>query len=361
MPIKFKKPQLTITYLEKRTFLVGIILGLFYSISILLFFGNLREIEKYFSSSIYNNLFIFDDKNESLIRLSYSLTSICLGFSFCVHYWFKKNRNYSFNFISNQALFILWFVIFSFSSFSKINAEIIGYQYFSEILIVLDDYKLLLFIVPLYIYLYNWGLISKKFSCKKWKIYSLLIICFISIIFYFNFKLFSSTSIKDYYISKNKWKREFLQNEITNSKKKYNIIFDSLTISTLRKDNTKSSIKFSEKINQAFNTKTPISLDTIIFAKVLVNNKLNFGYKFPYPNPKSIYYQTTFYSKYSSEYRELINLLELEQKFVESEMYNLKDYTLLSILINDIINKVRLNGNFTDKTPNQKHTTKKQL
>lgn len=327
MQPSFQKPPLSITFLGKKTFFTGLFIGLGYTITLLLFFAEFREIDRLISSISYDEILIFNQRDETIIRLCYCFTATVLGMSMTIHYWFRRKRTSYLRFISTQSMFIVWFFLFCIMSFKRQNPEVVAYQYYSEILIVLDDYKILLWLLPLHLFLYNWGNITRKFKARKWVLFSGIIITTFSLLLYASYNLIVSQKFTEYYIAKNQWKLDYITSETQKAKTNYNINFDEATLNTLKKNHIKASNKQIELIRNQFKESTPIDLESILIAKMIVHNNKSISYEWnrskfiiTYPHPYTIFKQLQCYSPKSNEYYELVELFKLEATHLIDEM-----------------------------------------
>lgn len=171
---KFNKAQI-----GRFRFFIGIIVGIGYSLILTLLFQMLSKTNNItiaMHDGNWNNL--INSKPDFFYRLFYGLLSVSLGFCFTTYLWMskmnleKRNDTRKIRFAQTNSIFVFGVIMLVLTRFFTIYMEF-NYDGFN---LNLKEYLgLIIFLLPLFIFLYNWSLISKLYQSKKALLISLLI------------------------------------------------------------------------------------------------------------------------------------------------------------------------------------------
>ena len=179
------KPILTIKKIGYLRFYLGILIGVGYSVFVNLW---LRLLD-------YTFFVLFDLFNEfpispeafyisSFNSLLLSLVSTTLGFSFTMYLWasnfvFEKKKVSHLNrFAHINSVFVFMLILFFLIRLLPFNT---GLRYDGYGIDAQSDYSYLLFILPVFIFLFNWAIISRVFKSGKFIIFSGIAVAIFSI------------------------------------------------------------------------------------------------------------------------------------------------------------------------------------
>lgn len=175
--MKKNKSDFTIEQIGRFRFFSGIIVGLIFSITLYVFFLNLIKVKDVLEAM--NNGYYktpFSEHPDFYHSFFWSLFSISLGFCFTIYLWtskptLKNRRETRINRIAHlNSLFVFGFIFLC--AFRLLEL----YMAFHFVDLEIKDYLgNLLFIVPVFIYVYNWLFILRIYKSIKSFLISLLL------------------------------------------------------------------------------------------------------------------------------------------------------------------------------------------
>jgi hypothetical protein len=277
IPKNTLKPNLSIDKIGVLRFWTGLAIGILFGFTLCLFFNYSREILRYLSGS-FSDIIILDKNTSLFFNVFFASFSSAIGFSVTFWFWMSGNKNK----YHKQRLFarlsqvnstiIIWIPLMIITRIGSILFVLLYAQrgYDSNLKLV-ENFKVLFLIFPLVIFFQNWITIRNIFKVKKWILYSFTYYLVVSMI---TFLLASAdTEIVDKnYSQRFQVEYEFIDNEVKRAKENYATKFEPSTIKTLKQWHTTSSKEQIKKIQNAFESKNAVSLDTIILQKIIVKN-----------------------------------------------------------------------------------------
>jgi len=183
--IKFK-PVLSIKKIGTLRFILGVLLGIGYSIFINFWF----RIIDYGFFIIFDFIHEFEISYKAFYISSYNswllaLVSTTIGFSFTIYFWSnsfifnKTKKNYKSRFTSTNSFFIAFLVLFYLNRLLVFNT---GLRHNELGIDFQTDYQYLTLLLPVFIFFCNWNTISRVFKSGKFIIYSGLSIIIFSVL-----------------------------------------------------------------------------------------------------------------------------------------------------------------------------------
>ena len=326
----FLKPKLTLKLLSKSSFWKAIVFGLGSSIILCLFLNFNREFFRFFSS--LNELVHYSEEEYFFADIFFAAFSSVFGFGVTIYFWVKDLKlNRRFKFLKMLALSnIFLFMIFPLNAISRMGTVILmplvnipGYDRHLQLHL---EFPIIFILVPIMMFLLYWQVIQRLFKTNFWMIKSLLVIIAWTLILFKGLSLDRSI-IDDSYRFSVRDRLENIDLEL-NKAKNAGVEFSPETIRTLEKFHTDSKLQMMEDVNAGFKLAKPLSIDTLILAKIILIN-LDHIKNFPsvvyheekwdmmwtYPLPEDVYGQLKFHSPNDIETRILFEIL--------SEMVNI--------------------------------------
>ena len=163
----FLKPELSIGNLGKRQFWTGIVMGVACAFVLSYFFNYSRESMRMMTYT--RDLFVLPEKEFRLYDLFFATFATSLGFGFTIIYWlFGRNRHikkhYLQMFTVSNAWLITMVALMLVARFGSILPlilySIIGYDGHLDLL---HNFRLLLVLIPVYVFLAQWNAIRMIF------------------------------------------------------------------------------------------------------------------------------------------------------------------------------------------------------
>lgn len=169
------KPILSISNIGKKQFYFGLIIGLGYSIT-LNYLLRLTTMFANFTFSSQNPYFLnYENYNFSpfIINLI-GISSVCFGFTYTTYIWLSKiclkNRKLRIRNRFGQANSIFIFYVCLLFLVRLLNFFIHNPIYLER------DFKISSYLLPTFVFLYNWNSINKIFKAQKFLVIIILII-----------------------------------------------------------------------------------------------------------------------------------------------------------------------------------------
>ena len=339
----FLKPELSIDTIGKSKFWTGIILGICAAFVLSLLLNYSRETFRMIT--FLRDPLILSDEEFRLFDLFFAALSTSLGFGVTLAYWLiGKNHSIRKDFLKVFAI--------SNTSFISISALAIVAKFGSNLAIVpyglhgydnqldfLHDHRLLLVLIPIYIFFNHWINIRLIFKVKKWISTSIIICVSIGLI------LFKTTFVEreilnNVFYNRNKEKFDYIENEFLKAQQ-IGIFFSDTTRQILQKKYADRIFNLVCKLKESFKNNEIVQLDTLILEKIVVHN-LNrheniwfrhindYDKNWPYVMPEEIYYQIFRHDNVNLETQLLFEILH-EQILLftaaEIDRSQIKNYT----------------------------------
>jgi hypothetical protein len=310
------KNKLSIKSIGIQYFSFGILIGVLYYLILMIFISYSRELFILSTLSYERDLFRLDDKSYYWIDMIISFINIVCAFGITLIIWciglFRRNVNKKPRYILYSNLAFLAFVVFV--TYSISYRVITLSSFFSVTLgiheIILKYFDIRLFIIaPFVIFFTLWLKIQIYYKSYIWIFISFAILLVTGFVFGINFPI-------DRDIIRNTYNEKFVE--------EYNYIDENLKLLYPKKDTnytyyheilrTKQSNEIHELLidsKTAFQNNESISIDTLIFQKILIHN-LNGEYFYCYSRKKDCW----LYAHPNDIYR-LINNEDINSRKIE--------------------------------------------
>lgn len=180
------KKDFKIEQIGRFRFYSGIIVGIQYSIILTFLFQMLSKANNItiaLNDGNWNNL--LNSKLDFYYTLFFGLLSVSLGFCFTTYLWMskpkteKRNETRKLRFAQTNSIFIFGVIMLVLTRFFSIY---MGFNYDGFYLDLKEYFGLIAFLLPLFIFLYCWTLISKIYKSKKVILISLMIVGILGLI-----------------------------------------------------------------------------------------------------------------------------------------------------------------------------------
>ena len=320
----FLKPELKLSNIGNRTFLMGILIGLTGSISVNLFYIYSRESIR--SISLMSDLVIFSDNIYRFFDLFYASLSVLFGFSIAIMYWFqfsryrlpRKRNHLRQAIIATACLFMIVPLAWVWRFGSVMGCEYEDSMDMDKYFSIYRDLKILIYLIPVYLFFVLWMYIQRYYRSFKWMGVAfpvLLLLVFIQ----WRFSRIDKSTLNNFYYEIHKSDFEYIDEQI-NKAKKENIHFDDQALKILRSYFEGESKTQIHEISLSFrNPNHIVPIDNIILEKILIHNLkyANHIYGWPYPNPFQLYIQILKHDPESLETKNLFEILEMEFNIVQ--------------------------------------------
>jgi hypothetical protein len=322
--ISLKKTKISIQNIEKKRFWLGILMGFISAISISLVFNQTREVFRLFTG-VSADLLILKNKELTFFNYFFASLSTTLGLAITIWIW-MSNRNHARKtdrlykqLARTNALFIFWLMLMMIARFGSILPVILfGVHGYESQLELYNDYWILFVLIPIVVFAQSWFSVRLVYRSGKWMFFSFLV-CLIAA-----FAISKITNVDQEKLNNSYFKRyekdyKYIDKEISKSKEKYGIEYDTNTIVILKKWYAKSSVEQVNSIKTAFTKGNKVSIDTIILQKIVIHNfkkgscncyGRNSLEKWHYALPKDIFNQIKRFKSNSNETKELFNILK---------------------------------------------------
>ena len=278
----FIKPEISIDNLGKRQFWTGIIIGFGVSFILSYFFNYSREALR--SITFMGDLFILSEKEFRLYDLFFAAFSTSLGFGFTIIYWLRgRNPNIKKRYLQTFAIANAWFITFValmiVARFGSILPIIVYHIHgYDNHLDFLQEFWLLLILIPIYVFFAQWNTMRLIFKTKNWVLISIIFYCVTT------FYLYKTTSadrkiLNQKYYSQNQERFDFINKEFEMAKKQGLFFSDSIN-QILQKRYAERTSNLVLALKNAFNNNKAVSLDTLILEKIVIHNLNRHGLYF---------------------------------------------------------------------------------
>lgn len=324
------KHRLSISHIGKNRFWIGTITGILTAIILSLLFNYTRESLRLFTQ-LSADLYMPSENEQQFFNCFYASLSSVLGLSLTIWVWTgnlfqNRTRERLFKRLANSnALFIIWLTLLIIGRFGTILPFILfGSAGYDNNLNFTDDFTIIFYLFPIYIFLQNWVIVQLVYKSFRWMGLSLIVTVILALI------LYSTTTIdqeKFNLISLKRYEKEYryIDSTLQASENRYQIKYSPATIEVLKKWYTESSMDQVLAIKNTFTKEQMVSIDTVVLAKVAVhvfkqghNARWNSIDRWYYPYPKDIYNQIIKYSSNDKETKELLLLLQEESLLINT-------------------------------------------
>lgn len=338
----FLKPEISIKKIGKGKFWTGIIIGVLFAFVLSYFFNYSREALRTLTFITDNDPYILTDKKFRLYDLFFAAFATSLGFGFTIVYWLRGGnpyirKRYLKTFAISNSWLITFVALMIVARFGSILPIILyGHRATEGLLDFIDDFWLLLVLIPIYVFFAHWNTIRMIFKARKWVL--------VSIVFYAitTFYLYKTTNVdrdilNEIYNVRNKERFEYIDAEFDKARK-LGVVFSDSTKQVLRKKYAESTINLVADLKQAFHANNIVPLDTLILEKIVVHNLNRFAMYYlpteqevnwPYALPENIYCQIMNYGIHSTETKVLFEILAEQASIFAAPDYNwreMRDY-----------------------------------
>lgn len=339
MTRSFKKQKISIQNIGKQRFWLGIVLGVFSAVILSLGFNYFRELSRFFTA-ISADLLIFEEFEIQFYDYFFSSLATVLGLSISISIWMSNNNHIRrkdkiYKQLSRANIFFtFWVLLMMVARFGFIVTLILhGTSGFDNQLNLLEEYWLLLVLLPMVVFAQNWFIVRLIYRSSTWILLSFLI----GVLLTFALKI---TTSMDQDILNNAYYKRFeldylyVDQQIKKAKIDYGITFEKNTIKTLKKWHTQRSTEQVVCLKSAFSKNKKVSLDSIILQKIVIKNfKENGSYfrrnsidNWPYALPKDVLKQLEFFDINSNESKELIEIIKEQIELVTTPEIDWQEY-----------------------------------
>lgn len=318
----FLKPEISIENLGRRQFWTGIIIGVLTAFVLSYFFNYSRESLR--MTTFTADLYILTEKEFRLYDLFFASFATSLGFGFTIIYWLRgRNKNIKKQYLKTFAISNAWLITFValmlVARFGSILPLILyGLHGYDGHLDLLNDFWLMLALIPIYVFFAHWNTIRIIFRTRYW---ILLSMAFYTLTTFYLYKTtyVDRDVLNQSYYSQNKQRFNYIDSEFDNAKK-LDIFFNDTTKHILRKKHAERTTDLVLSLKQAFQTDNIIPLDTLILEKIVIHNMNRHGLYFygrnqdrdenwSYALPENIYKQILKHDINSKETEVLFEIL----------------------------------------------------
>lgn len=337
--ISLKKHKISIQNIGKQRFWFGIFAGFISAISISLIFNQTREVFRFFTS-MSADLLILDSKVLTFFNYFFASLSTTLGLAITIWVWMnnrthtrKMDRLYK-QLSRTNALLIFWLMLMMIARFGSILPFILfGIPGYDNQLELYNDYWILFVLIPIVVFAQSWFAVRLVYRAGKWIFFSLLI-CVITAFTLSKTTTVDQEKLNNVYFQRYEKDYKYIDKEISKSKEKYGIEYDTNTIEILKKWYTESSVEQVNSIKTAFTKGNKVSIDTIILQKIVIHNfkKGSWYYRrnslenWHYALPKDIFNQIKHFKSNSNETKELFNILKEQINLVNTPRIEWDEY-----------------------------------
>ncbi|MEQ8476759.1 hypothetical protein [Fulvivirga sp.] len=330
----FLKPEISINKLGGRRFWTGIVVGIASSFIFSLFFNYSREALRMVTSM--NDLYILPERDFRIYDLFTATFSTSIGLGLTIVYWLNGRNSYIKKlYYQRFAVANSWFIVFVAIMIvgrlgSVIPIIVYGQQGFDNQLNFIRDFSLLLFCIPIYIFIAHWLSIRLIFKIHNWAIYSLLIFSLTSFLI-FQVTNVDRSIINDSYYNQNKGRYEYVNSEIKKALK-YDVNISDSIKNILQKKYADRTNQLVFNLKQQFQNDNVVPLKSLILEKIVIHNmnqhtsyysrrKPDLDRNWSYAQPEQIYCQIQKYESNSAEVKVLFEILnEQSQLFIIPEI-----------------------------------------
>jgi len=367
LTIGFLKPEISIDKLGKRQFWTGIIIGLLTSFVLSYFFNYSRESLRMIT--FMADPYILTEKEFRLYDLFFASFATSLGFGFTIIYWLSgSNKNIKKRYLKTSSISYSWLIILValmlIARFGSILPIVVyslpGYD---GQLDLLNDFWLMLVLIPIYVFFAHWNTIRMIFRTRYWVLLS--IVFYVLTTFYLYKTTYVDRDILNHsYYSQNKHRFDYIDSEFDKAKK-LGVFFSDTTKQILRKKYAERTTDLVLRLKTAFKTENIVSLDTLILEKIVIHNMNSHGSYFygrhqdkdinwPFAIPENIYTQILKHDIESKETELLFEILSEQISLFISPRINWDEWEKYTVYEKD-------KSNFRRNLMNRNETIQSRL
>lgn len=274
------KPELSLKQIGTLRFWLGTFIGIFFSTSLCFLLNYSTEILRYFTGQFGDQIYI-SSKAKFQLEIFFAALSTTAGFSLAMWFWLSGIRKYypkqKLHKRLNQvnSILAIWIPLLFITRIGTILfTNVYAIRGYDNSINLLEEFKIILVLIPLVIFFQNWLNIRLVFKINRWPVFSILAVLSTSTL------LVYITSVDTNKIDTNYKKRfeneyQYIDYEILHASKDYNIQYSKATIKTLKEWHTIQSLNQVESVKNAFENSGSVSLDTIILQKIIIRNFKN--------------------------------------------------------------------------------------
>lgn len=334
----------------------------------------IRESFRY-GNSLSFDILIVDPEEKLGWDILYSSISSVLGLSMAMSIWLKgigkkgRTRLYA----RTNVVFYQWLILFVIGGLNSVGFTLI-LSFDSSSNYDLTDYIWALVIVaPLQIFLYNWVMAKHVYRTGIWTIWSLIGCLAMTAILLQTTTLDHEKLNKPYY-SQFENEYQYIDDEIAKAESKYGIRFDGDAIVGLKAMRSQQGYSQVYFLKKAFETRKPVSLDTIILERIAIRNckaetwkdyriyDIYTGSRWQFVHPARIYWQIYLNKDDTARVSELFALFGEEIRLVnlagngkpinnESALSQLEKRRAIQFLPDYVINSTIINRDLLMEKP----------
>lgn len=340
----FLKPGLSVSNIGNSKFWTGIIIGVSAAFVLSYLINYSREIFRFIT--FVRDPLILSDEEFRIYDIFFAAFSTSLGFGVTLAYWLigKKQsikKDYLKVFAISNASFIS---VASFTIAAKFGSNLAivpyGLHGYDNQLDFLHDHRLLLVLIPIYIFFSHWINIRLIFIVKKWITIS-LIICISTGFILFKTTFVNRGILNKAYYNRNIEKFDYIENEFLKAEQ-MSIFFPDSIKQILKKQYAERTFKLVSELKESFKKNNVVPLKTLILEKIAIHNlKRQYLYwlriskdndkNWAYALPEEIYIQIEKHEPGSLETKVLFEILHeqiLLFNIKKIDRERMKDYTL---------------------------------
>lgn len=331
---EFLKQKLTIQKIGASTFIIGIVVGIAMALLLGSLFYYSREYMRLLYHHGYGDFESLSAFDLHCYNLFFAALATSLGMGFTIFTWFRgaiqfSKKRYLKGMITSLILMTIFITLMIFLRIGSILAILLyGASGYFRHLDLIQDFWVILILMPLTLFLSFWNIVILGFRATKWILISL--ICFVLCSLLISQVLPVDRSIiKNYFIRHNQHKYDYVKEEIAKARI-IGVTFDPLSEQLMMRKFTEGKHDIVNHLKQAFASKRKLSLDTIIMEKIVAHNcSIHSGFyrrsdikddRWPYALPEDIYDQILLNTDDENAIKELFILLkEINSLFSNSE------------------------------------------
>lgn len=348
MSLKFKKEVISIEIIGKKRFLIGTVVGITAAVCLSFFLDYSRESLRIFSF-MSKDLLILPKKEIDFFDYFFAAFSTIFGFGFSLWIWLSnprqiraKERHYK-RFAQTNILLTIWVFLMFIARWGTIIPIILYSQRgYDNQLDLYKDAWLIFVLIPVVMFLNIWYSVRLVYKSGKWILLSLIVVLLITTLLA-NVKTVNRNIFKEAFENLNADKYKYIDDEF-NKALSYNIIFNKETKQALKQNFTERSLNQIAEIQNSFNRKKKVSLDTLILEKIIIHNRKQrylslfnrdkADKNWSYAYPEQIFEQIKMYNKDCIQVQylfEILNEMILPFTVKDADWNTLKQYSKYQI------------------------------
>jgi len=268
----FKKPKLSIKNIGQLRFWLGIFVGLVTAVIISYAFNYFREIGRFFSI-LQGDILIFTQSNRLFYNRFFAFFGSVLGLSIAIWFWMntqlpqKRSRYIHLITARTNVLFVFWFYLYVIAKFSSGLPPLFYRANTYNTLNLSTALPYLFYLLIAVIFLQNWLYVQRIFNIWKWMFFSGIIVAILG----FGLPYVTNVNLKqieDSFYKEYESVFVYIDKSIIQAKYDYGVKFKPKTLKTLKQFSGSDVENQLYAIKNAFKNDKPVSLDTILIAKI---------------------------------------------------------------------------------------------